>query len=81
LKRINTGKRLHSKGFLRFRVFFYKKTNPDKSEIINIFNDDLGRPVNIIIIIKIRLQIRFLKRFIKRFCRAAKISNKKNIII
>jgi hypothetical protein len=80
VKRSNTNKPLSNKKIFHLE-YFYREDNSDESEIMNTFNGDLRRPVNIIIIIKTKLQIRSLKEFMEYLYRTAKSGNRENIIM
>ena len=49
----------------------YNELNPDDSEALAAFNDDLSRPVDAVVIVGTRLQISDLRGFVDDLCQGA----------
>lgn len=65
------GLRRRSTGKLRTSVLLYNEPNPDDSEALVAFNDDLSRPVDAVVIVGTRLQIGDLRAFVDDLCQGA----------
>ncbi|KAH7111075.1 DHS-like NAD/FAD-binding domain-containing protein [Dendryphion nanum] len=70
-KRVLNGLRRRSIGKLRTSVLLYNEPNPDDSEAMAAFNDDLSRPVDAVVVVGTRLQIGDLRAFVDDLCQGA----------
>ncbi|KAF1964745.1 DHS-like NAD/FAD-binding domain-containing protein, partial [Bimuria novae-zelandiae CBS 107.79] len=75
------GKRRRSTGSLRSNVLLYGECNPDESEILAAFNNDLHQPVDAVIIVGTRLEIGDLRDFVEKLCEKAKPGNRECLTV